>query len=1610
MRVRFWGVRGSIPTPPTPEQITDKLVQAILQARREDVPADETAVREFLAGLDLPRRGLVGGNTTCIEISNDEDMIIIDAGSGIRGLGMHLMQREFGRGQGKAHLFFTHAHWDHLIGFPFFLPVYIPGNDFTFYAVGASPRTYLDYQQNAPRYFPVDVDYMRANKSFVRLEPDQVVEIGKFKVRHIALPHPGISYGYRIEDEHGSFVFVGDAEFNPLNPEQMQVYLDFFRNADALAFDSAYSLRDVFFSKIDWGHSSAMIGVDMASRANAKRLITFHHDIYSSDEQIWEIARAAQEYGVLQAPPNTPPVEVIPGYEGLTLELSEPLHVEWVGGQVGGTGVVQVMDSLDTVSAQKVEERLIEALRTAIGDRLVLDLRGVTHLNVLDLRALLTAQGTLPNSDISVVTADARIRSTLELVFGQRVFKFFDAFEDALSASDLQQRHLKLTNHTLANRYRLSALRAHNAELAIYAAHDQQVEQSVIAAVLNPNLPDEQRQSAMQLARNWRRIHHSNLLPVFDLVSAAGAQAVICEPPTGTSLRQHLRNQAERLPLETAISITIGLLNALAALHAEGLVHGHLRPATVFLGEDGRVQVAPNWATPGALVPSAYLSPEQIRGEAVDSRTDLYNLGLILYELVMGHHPFEAENDALMSAHQLQSTPKSPRALRPTVSRSLEHLMLKLLAKVPAERYASAEEVRRALDSFTIGASNPLQPVSLMQTGVPIVGREHEMNLLTEYLRRSLTGQMQVIFLSGDVGLGKTTLVNWLLARARAQNVRVVTGRSLNVDSPNPYRPITDALEDYLRHTPEIQRTAALAQVGNLPLLSDLLPSMRRLFVRSTGALTLTNANGEVDTTETRLYKVVTELFTHAAEQEPLLIFIDDLQWADANSLGLLRYMVQSLAPAPLPLLLITTYRNVELPAGHPLHGLRQSLNRLNNFHEITLQPLGTAAVQAQLSNLLEQPVPVPVAEAIYETTEGNPLFAEEIASALRMAGQIPATGAPWDMDALARIALPSSIVDVLEARLNYLSDPAAETLQLAAVIGNKFPFSLLQSVSGQPEDVLLAHLDEGLRLHLIRDLGRGDQLGFSHGLIHVVLENRISPPQRRLLHRKVAERLEARHSSPELRESVADQLAHHYREAGEIEQAVRYLIQAGQAATRGRSHALARQHFTQATALLDQQTSPVQSELRLAAIRGLADAQFAEALYIDSQASYEKALDLLPTGRDDRTAADLMRQIAQTLDRRGYPMQALDWRNRALQRLRASQTPNPGLESLLLVDVGWTLFRTGRKQEAQACFDEGQALIANNDDYLPEQAQLLTRLASVHYDRREFHTATRLAEQALNLQRTLSDTIGVARAYDQLARIYHLGDNWHAAMAHAQDGLHLAEHSNDIHTIMYLLDTTGTLAVQRGELDDAEQYSAELQRLAEAAAEPYHLAAAARLNGHLLLEQRNWQGAIQALDASLRQLDKLGDPEVGLFTWAFLAEAWLGVGKLSQAAHWANETLVRCQKQNESTITQTTASGIAYMVLGATATEEQRWDDAYEHLGQALTQHMALPNIFQAARCYFYLGLLEGARGQFDQADTMLAAAEETFLRLGSQLYVRRVRQSQQTFHQSRQLPGRNR
>ncbi|MFP4549093.1 MAG: MBL fold metallo-hydrolase [Fidelibacterota bacterium] len=307
MELCFRGTRGSIPKPITEKTIGEKVNKAIQLVRNNQAYDPEQ--------LPFHLRGTYGGNTACVEVRQQDEYMIFDAGTGLREFGNQVMADADKSGK-VFNIFLSHPHWDHIQGFPFFLPAYMPGNIINIYGFHRNLDRIFDQQQSSP-FFPVSLSVMQAVINFKQLEIGKEYDIAGCRISGIKQNHPGDSYGYALEKEGKKIIYSTDNEHWDIRQERE--FIEFCKNADLLIMDAQYSFADANFQKENWGHSSNIIVTELAVAAEAKKLCLFHHDPNCSDKDLDRILQETRDY--LTYFDSESDLEITMAYDGLVLKI-----------------------------------------------------------------------------------------------------------------------------------------------------------------------------------------------------------------------------------------------------------------------------------------------------------------------------------------------------------------------------------------------------------------------------------------------------------------------------------------------------------------------------------------------------------------------------------------------------------------------------------------------------------------------------------------------------------------------------------------------------------------------------------------------------------------------------------------------------------------------------------------------------------------------------------------------------------------------------------------------------------------------------------------------------------------------------------------------------------------------------------------------------------------------------------------------------------------------------------------------------------------------------------------------------------------------------------------
>ena len=317
-RLRFWGPRGSIPVALTAAGVRQKLVDVLRGARGRALDSDAD-VQRYLDSLPMALAGSYGGHSSCVQIdTGGDEFVVCDMGSGLRPFGQFAMGRRVpGRGQ-TFHIFMSHLHWDHIMGLPFFVPAFIPGNRVVIHGCHPHLEAALRRQQDPPS-FPVDFSIFGASMEFVVHEPGRTDDVAGMRVTTLLQRHSGDSYGYRFDLGDKVVVYSTDSEHPLDDPAHTEQFVNFFRDADLVVFDAMYSLADAVSVKADWGHSSNIVGVELCQRAAARHLCLFHHEPVFDDAAI--DAMLAETRRLEEITRGEMPLQISAAYDGMDIVL-----------------------------------------------------------------------------------------------------------------------------------------------------------------------------------------------------------------------------------------------------------------------------------------------------------------------------------------------------------------------------------------------------------------------------------------------------------------------------------------------------------------------------------------------------------------------------------------------------------------------------------------------------------------------------------------------------------------------------------------------------------------------------------------------------------------------------------------------------------------------------------------------------------------------------------------------------------------------------------------------------------------------------------------------------------------------------------------------------------------------------------------------------------------------------------------------------------------------------------------------------------------------------------------------------------------------------------------
>jgi tetratricopeptide (TPR) repeat protein len=895
------------------------------------------------------------------------------------------------------------------------------------------------------------------------------------------------------------------------------------------------------------------------------------------------------------------------------------------------------------------------------------------------------------------------------------------------------------------------------------------------------------------------------------------------------------------------------------------------------------------------------------------------------------------------------------------------------------------------------------------------VGREGERADLRRLLDQTVRGRGALVMIGGEPGVGKTRLAEELLLEARQRGVLAWTGHCYEMEGAPPYIPFVEILETAARVIPAAALRDALGDAA--PEVARLMPELRRLFPDIPPPLEL-----PPEQERHYLFNCVLEFLQRAAQRQPLLMTWEDLHWGDDSTLLLLQHITQRLHE--MPILLVGTYRDVELDVARPLAAALRELTRQRLAHHLALKRLPEAGVAAMLEALSGQEPPAPLVQAVYGETEGNPFFVEEVFQHLAEEGKLFDEQGRWRSDLrIVELEVPRSVRLVIGQRLERVCEDCQRVLTTAAVVGRGFSFELLDALGDVGTDALLDAVDEAERAHLITSTADGPEarFTFAHELIRQTLVSGLSLPRRQRRHLRVAEAMERLYAHA-LEEHATD-LAHHFYQAGaaaDPEKTVRYLALAGDQAMEAAAFEDALRHYESAFSLLTVDDQ-----------RGRADLLFKRGMALRSLGRWEEAL------ADWRGALAACEELgdAETVGRMCHLMsRQLNWAARWAESLETARRGLAALGERVSADRCCLLAQAGLIFSLAGSYTDGDPMIA---EALARAQELNDRhlLGEVTYYRTFHYTAYGEGAKVVDSGRRAVELLSSARDLWLLADVLSLT---HYSLVFLGQFDEAAEMGRQAEALATRVGNLGTLLVaQRGQAYRELMITADISGFEEFATRDLEICRTHDMPwvsfSHTMLGLAHfWRGRWEEALNSFREAVRLEPPGFAAGAdWAalFLCKAYAGdkdgaltmldgkrdnlprSGRANTAGAWAMllgvvEGLAVLGEREEAAklyplvlesidtgaLVCWSNPGLLQAAAGIAAAAGRQWKKAEEHYQTALRQAHELPHKIaqpEVRRWYARMLIDRDAPGDREKARELLTEAVAMYRRIGMPKHV---------------------
>ena len=750
-----------------------------------------------------------------------------------------------------------------------------------------------------------------------------------------------------------------------------------------------------------------------------------------------------------------------------------------------------------------------------------------------------------------------------------------------------------------------------------------------------------------------RRAGIDGVVKTLDIIPYHRSFALILEDYDGIPLSEYMKTRT--ISLAEFLKIGISLSETLGQLHQKNIIHKDIRPHNIRIDRQGRNVKFTDFGVSSEMTGEyaeifrpdvisgtlLYMSPEQTgrMNRTVDYRTDLYSLGATFYHMLTGSPPFKSDDPLEIIHSHIAKNPVAPNLIQPTIPRAVSNIIMKLLSKTAEDRYQSCYglmadlkhclkllEQSGTIEEFELGRHDASIRFNILQK---LFGRDRELGILMDAFERVSNGSNEIIMVAGQPGIGKSSLIQELYKPITARKGYFISGKYDPFRRDVPLSAIIQAGQRLMHQIlsedeKSVQEWAARLREALGPngrIVTDMLPDLELIIGKQPEVAAL-----EPEETMNR-FNLVAKNFIRVfcSRDHPLVVFLDDMQWADAASLKLIKTLVSDTDLRHL--LLIEAYRDNEVNPADPLIVTMQEIGESGTKVEtILLPPLYVHSVNAMIAGFLRcrEEDSFQLGELVHAKTGGNPFFVNQFLKILydgEMLRLEPGAGWQWDMSGIRQMQVTDNVVELMAKKISGLSPNASRVIQVCACMGNRFELELLAHIIGQSIEKTLDDLSEAISAGLIAQSESG--YVFQHDRIQEAATSLVPEKQQAELHYRIGSIILDSTAEKDLRDKIfyivnhLNQCVAYVSSAPERINLARLNLIAGEKAKNSTAYASAVMYLKAGIHLLDEDTWNTEYELTYGLYRELMQCEYLNLNYQESERFFSMLIEHARSNED---------------------------------------------------------------------------------------------------------------------------------------------------------------------------------------------------------------------------------------------------------------------------------------------------------------------------------------------------------------------------------------------------------